>query len=380
MLSPNFINNPLSASVYDNGDGIADSLMVDFQLDFVFLNQFDSLSFFWGEDTNTYRWDEFEIFRNMAILSQKEFSEEIYTGNQDMKSQAFIKIFYSDTTMKNQNSAIMHIDVKDKVGPVLLAASVKQGERQRISVKYSEKIQTSFNTDKDTIIIYEIKNTNDQEFKYYFQDFNYTSDSLNTRVYQVEQKLQTKDSIRLTLTNGVYDMQGNYPHENNHYVAVNYHKILKVEKSKIAQIPEIIFPDKSIDLELVDRYLDVSEIPSTIQRVGIRYDLDFKSFLENYTIIDPSLIDIHWQMELFTNHGGFIAQESGSVNCEVFFFEGNCIEDNRMIYVGWNMKDENGRKAATGGYIARVILKFTYDDTTITESDELWNFGLRRTE
>ena len=380
MLSPNFINNPLSASVYDNGDGIADSLMVDFQLGFSTLNQFDSLSFFWGEDTNTYSWDEFEIFRNMAILSQKEFSEEIYTGNQDMQAQSFIKIFYSDTTKKNQNSAIMHIDVKDKVGPVLLKASLRQGELQRISVKYSEKVQTSFNIEQETIIIYEIKNTNDQEFKYYFQDFDYTIDSLNSRVYQAEHRLKTKDSIRLTLANGVYDMEGNYPHENNHYVGVNYYKILDVKKSKIAQIPEVIFPDKSVDLQLVDRYLDVSKIPSTIQRVGIRYDLDFNSFLENYTTIDPSAIDINWQMELFTNLGGFVHQESGSVNCEVILFEGNCLEDNRMIYVGWNMKGKNGLKAATGGYIARVILKFTYNDTTITESDELWHFGLRRAE
>jgi hypothetical protein len=85
-------------------------------------------------------------------------------------------------------------------------------------------------------------------------------------------------------------------------------------------------------------------------------------------------------MELFTNHGGLVNQESGFVNCDNFLFKGSCLEDDRMMYVGWNMEDKSGRKAATGAYIARAVLKLTYHDILITKSNELWSFGLHRTD
>lgn len=380
ILSYDHVNAPFKASVYDNGNGIADSLVIDFELDFSNSNRFDSLCFYWGQDTNTYLWGDFQISKSNATLSQKAFSQEIYTGQLSNESHSSIKVFYSDTSGLTKNPVVRDIEVKDKVGPVIVKASLWQGDRQLIRVKYSEMIQPAFITDQDSIMIYEIKNTTDHEVKYYFQDFDYTSDSLNSKIYQAEQRLQTKDSIRLTLINGVYDMQGNYPHQNNHYVEVDYYRVLEVEKSKIAQVPEFIFTNTSMDMQLVDRNLELAKIHSIIQRVGIRYNLDFKSFLEDHTAIDPSAIEIYWQMELFTNYGGFIDQESGSVKCDNFLFEGSCLEDDRMMYVGWNMKDKSGRKAATGAYIARVVLKLTYHDTLITKSNELWNFGLRRTD
>ena len=51
-----------------------------------------------------------------------------------------------------------------------------------------------------------------------------------------------------------------------------------------------------------------------------------------------------------------------------------------MLYVGWNMLDINGRKAGSGAYIGRVSLDFKYDGKVITESNDLWTFGVRRSE
>ena len=377
---PMEVSSPIDANIYDDGDGIADSLVIDFDVDLTNKNRFDSVTVYWGKDSSNYLWRDFTVQGDQLILSQQRFSTMVYTGKVDAQDQMSIKFHYSDLIFQTGTQIEKSIEIQDQVGPVLVQAFLIEGDRQMIIAMYSEPVQTDFGQRQNELILYQSKASGNYEAEYFYEDFELNSDLSSGKIYHAENMLASKDSLRLSVLQGVTDLNGNHPHKDNAYVQLSRQQALNVSRSSMAVVPEQIEGARSIALEMVDQNLSAEDIPASIGRIGARIDLDYMSFLKNYENIDPSLIKIEWTMYVYTSLGGFIDKETGVVECYDAKFEGGCLVDDRMLYVGWNMLDINGRKAGSGAYIGRVSLDFKYDDRVITESNELWTFGVRRSE
>ena len=76
-------------------------------------------------------------------------------------------------------------------------------------LKNNQKFGIINSKNSDSLVIYKIKNTTGEEFKFLYQNFLYTTDSLHSSVDHTEKKLAVNDSIKLEINYGIYDNQGN---------------------------------------------------------------------------------------------------------------------------------------------------------------------------
>ena len=68
-------------------------------------------------------------------------------------------------------------------------------------------------------------------------------------------------------------------------------------------------------------------------------------------------IYFYYNVEYYTNLGGYVASQSGKINCTdaTIFGEGKtCMDAGRNFYIAWNMRSDEGREVATGAYIAKL--------------------------
>ena len=63
-----------------------------------------------------------------------------------------------------------------------------------------------------------------------------------------------------------------------------------------------------------------------------------------------------YNVEYYTNLGGYVGSQSGKINCKdpVFFEGGDCFKTGRNFYIAWNMRSDEGREVATGAYIVKL--------------------------
>jgi len=64
-----------------------------------------------------------------------------------------------------------------------------------------------------------------------------------------------------------------------------------------------------------------------------------------------------YNVEYYTNLGGYVAGQSGRIYCDdasVFGAGKTCLDAGRNFYIAWNMRSEKGREVATGAYITKL--------------------------
>lgn len=64
-----------------------------------------------------------------------------------------------------------------------------------------------------------------------------------------------------------------------------------------------------------------------------------------------------YNVEYYTNLGGYVGSQSAKINCKdpAFFGEGgDCFKTARDFYIAWNMRSDEGREVATGAYIVKL--------------------------
>ncbi|SHK92697.1 hypothetical protein SAMN05720468_109109, partial [Fibrobacter sp. UWEL] len=64
-----------------------------------------------------------------------------------------------------------------------------------------------------------------------------------------------------------------------------------------------------------------------------------------------------FNVEYYTNLGGYVAGQSGKIFCDdetVFGVGKSCLDAGRNFYIAWNMRSEKGREVATGAYITKL--------------------------
>lgn len=66
-------------------------------------------------------------------------------------------------------------------------------------------------------------------------------------------------------------------------------------------------------------------------------------------------VKLHYELDIFTNLGTYVAHKSGSIACsDKEFFGGDCRNNRGYVYLAWDMVTSKGRLAGTGAYIAKL--------------------------
>ncbi|HSQ41496.1 MAG TPA: hypothetical protein VLM37_04365, partial [Fibrobacteraceae bacterium] len=86
-------------------------------------------------------------------------------------------------------------------------------------------------------------------------------------------------------------------------------------------------------------------------------------------------IGMTWHLDIYTNLGGFVASNQGTILCNDDGFDGNCFENRRKVYLSWNLLSEKGRRAGFGVYVAQLSLHVFGADPYDVKKRYLWGLG-----
>lgn len=116
--------------------------------------------------------------------------------------------------------------------------------------------------------------------------------------------------------------------------------------------------------------------------VGVLLDVGMGILPDSLGELDLSAIGFQWKLMVFTNLGGHVATMGGEVNCDDAAFSengnesGNCLLNQRKLYVGWNLRAEDGRKAGVGAFVAKFHLS-AWGARDTKKVEEIFTWGVK---
>lgn len=91
--------------------------------------------------------------------------------------------------------------------------------------------------------------------------------------------------------------------------------------------------------------------------------------------------ELHYKTIYYTSLGQFVNEDSGTIRCNDPMFSDTdsktCRGSKGRFYLAWNMRSSENRLAATGVYIARLVLRIKVNSKIITDSTRDFLWGVR---
>ena len=113
--------------------------------------------------------------------------------------------------------------------------------------------------------------------------------------------------------------------------------------------------------------------------LGVLMDVSFSTILKDDVDdieMDLSGIGMEWELEVYTNLGGFVARKSLKIKCnDREIFDGNCFENPHQLYLRWNMLADNGRRVGVGAYVAHIKAR-VYGAKESFKVERFYNWGI----
>lgn len=177
----------------------------------------------------------------------------------------------------------------------------------------------------------------------------------------LETRVNPGDSVRFSkFEGGVQDKFGNVASESSSAVMVMGDPRVIIKTTPYADLNramELEKRAKAFNFYSIDGELTEKETSS----LGVLMDVNFATILKDSLGLDvPDFKKISLSMELhvYTNLGSYVGGTADEVKCnDKDFFDGNCLENPRKLYVRWNMRSDEGRKVGVGVYLAKFKIK-----------------------
>ena len=197
-------------------------------------------------------------------------------------------------------------------------------------------------------------------------------------------RLNPSDSIRFDNTAiELVDMNGNGISGKAPEIVVEGNPRVLMETTPMATLKqaEDLPDDIAVSPEF---YRSAKEVE---QGLGVLMDISFATALDKDSATGGSTMNLEnvglkWELNVYTSLGAYVAGDKGTVRCNDEAFNGNCFENARMLYLRWNMRADDGRKAGVGVYIAQFKVKVFGASGAGTKGEafkveRLYKWGLR---
>jgi hypothetical protein len=254
------------------------------------------------------------------------------------------------------------IAIQDRIAPVLLSAEMANGPvgdtlRLRFSEPVDEKAILFGAIELFRFRIFE--GGADQLFSpqaIAWKDGNRRLDLIYAR--GSVPKPQPGNLVRMMDGPGrLQDAAGNKPGGNSRFRLITGEKrseILTVSYRKID--PGFVPGPRAVKISREPIGATVVEIANRTGTLGhlVKVDLGDYATGDDFTRIDPGMVVIRYQTRYFTNLGAFVASAQGDVSCLDALYSGDCRKHRGYLFIGWNFLSDDGQKAGTGAYVARI--------------------------
>ena len=385
------------AEMWDNdGDGVADSLYIQYARAITGEDIPDSVRFKWGNDEwQTLTGSDLTDKRvlDSLLIVQEDLSPVIFTGDQDAeKYTGGLTTYYTyiPEDGENQGEEVkldLSLPIQDKVGPVISKAEIGLGKLwDTLFVYVSESVREN---EELSISPYLLKMWVDgvkKEGTFAPSIVSYNKDSSRAALIFPnggETTPRAGDSISLDIQN-IEDFAGNLAHENNPWVKIKGRSrsqvstisLVKLDPEKIppkgkSTINEVMLPTGTTSLQA----LEETGLPGYL----LQYDLG--EIIENDPTGDlrPEDIRFEYQMSVFASNGQYVTSANGRIDCDdEELFGGDCSANRGNPYLSWDMRSKQGRLVGTGIYITKLIYQIIILEENFEDKERIDKLGISR--
>ncbi|WP_295681561.1 hypothetical protein [uncultured Fibrobacter sp.] len=194
-------------------------------------------------------------------------------------------------------------------------------------------------------------------------------------------RMNPADSVKFSNYDKSFtDLEGNCVREEAPTVMVEGDPRVIVKTTALATLERaVLLADKAA---FTERFVeeDVRMDSEMKKSLGVLLDIGFSTIMKSDTAggaeLDLEKIGLRWELDVFTNLGGYVANASGDIRCSDKSFGENCFENARKLYLRWNMRSNNGRKVGVGVYVAKLRVK-VYGAKESFKVERIYNWGIR---
>lgn len=384
------------AGMYDrDGNGIPDSLYLKYSRAIVDKDSPDSLLWVYGDSTAHFL-DSASL--ELARVGDSAFSfvsiggdymKSVFTGLQSGIYSGTSKTWF--TYVSDSGATVVastYGKIQDKVGPVLLGATVSlSGDKMTVlTLTFSEALAEpktlldslfEYKLWKSGALVYEVPKTLSSD----------CADGYRYRLYfnsVLGAVPAVGDSVRFA-PGVAKDLNGNSPHAKNPWVRVFGEQKVQVGSSDVVTLP-VTSDTGATQISLEEPGKTAKEISREKGTPGYLISYDMGELLANAnagrdTSLAPLTVDsikIHYEIYYFTNLGEYVNSVRGDISCSDSIFDGDCTAHKGNVFLGWTGRASSGRLVGTGAYIAHLSLKVRAGNKTVSGADEKSVWGVRR--
>lgn len=398
---------------YDrDGDGTMDSASVGFQNP---LTKDDlktmTISLFWLDSKSEVRKYEFRSLDSLleeGVISLSEDGSVIGFDLSDSKydiktmltnidsTNAVMNEKYGFTEVTNTISIAGHADsivttrlgMHDRMPPVISGTFLQPESFQKavpdeLVVKFSEPVDTSSLNLSENDLAFLV----DGSWGHYnLSSHSWSKDGKSLKIFlengvALEDRMNPADSMKFSnFTNSFTDLEGNGVREDAPSVMVEGDPRVITKVTSLATLERaVLLADKAA---FTERFVepDVKMDGEMKKSLGVLLDVGFSTIMKGDSAggaeLDLENIGLKWELDVFTNLGGYVAHASSTIRCDDKSFGNNCFENPRKLYLRWNMRADNGRKVGVGVYVAKLKVK-VFGAKESFKIERIYTWGIR---
>ena len=280
------------------------------------------------------------------------------------------------------------LGMHDRMSPVISGTFLNPESFQKatpdvFTVTFTEPVDTTaFELSKEDLAFY----VDGKWVHYGLGSHNWTDGGRTLKLFlesgvDLSERMNPADSVRFSnYEKSFTDLEGNCVREEAPTVMVEGDPRVIVKTTSLATLERaVLLADKAA---FTERFVeeDVRMDSEMKKSLGVLLDIGFSTIMKSDTAggaaLDLDEIGLKWELDVFTNLGGYVANASGNIRCSDKSFGGNCFENARKLYLRWNMRSNSGRKVGVGVYVAKLRVK-VFGAKESFKVERIYNWGIR---
>lgn len=388
------------AEMHDrNGDGIPDSLYFKYNkalTDKMFPN---SLSWRYGDTISHFmnKNDLKAVIQDSSsfAITSDGFTKGVFTGLLDVPYFGFSTTSFTYNPEGTDDKLVFDLagQIKDKVGPVILSASVakKAGGVTVLSLTFSEALQK-----EDILLFQELF-----QFKFWREGVSNPSPIIPLSatagaLYRYELFFIGSDNVEVPAVGDsvrfnpgiATDLGDAHPHELNPWVRLVGEQETKITSTTLIPLnplDERLINSPTISTHLTDKNMTKEEIMAKFGKHGHIIDADLVEYLNNLisegdSTLTMDSLSLMYEAFYFSTLGQYVNSGSGMISCSDSIYNGNCYVNKGNIFLAWNMKSHIDRWVGSGAYIGRITIKIRARNKIVSKKTEDFVWGVQRVQ
>ena len=386
------------AEMHDrNGDGIPDSLHFKYTEPLIGTKFPDSLSWRYGDSVfhfvnKSELQSAFQETSSIVLLSDG-FTKKVFTGLLDEPYFGFSVTSFTYNPEGTDDRLVFDMagQIQDKVGPIILSATVKEkaGNVTVLTLSFSEALQK-----EDYLLLADLF-----QFRYWREgelnrlpiipSSSTASDLYRYDLYFVENNGSeipaVGDSVRFN-PGIATDLNGAHPHDLNPWVRIVGEQKTKITSTTLISLDPLdprLIQSPTVTTHLVEKNVTKEELMNTYGKHGHIIDADLEEYLRNLiaegdSTLTMDSLSLLYEVFYFSTLGQYVNSGSGEINCSDSIYYGDCRINKGNIFIAWNMKSHIDRWVGSGAYIGRITVKIKARKKIVSDETEDFVWGVQR--